>query len=150
MIKILMTTRMLVILPSALFFLVLMPPMLFFLSSSFLRFSLWFSCLRCSPPSSCYSGCCFFKSFYPWYYLFWSFCLLYHPLGPSNHVFSSFLFHFFPRFYTSLFFFVRFIGSKSVSHQDLDAHTCYAIPPSLSSMRVYKAISLLLEEDYIV
>ncbi len=52
--------------------------------------------------------------------------------------------------FLSLFSFSYFVGSDGVSHQDLDAHFCYATPPFASPMRVFRTSSILPERDYTV
>ncbi len=115
------TTKILVFLPSTLFFSIFLTPALPLLV--FLPLAL--SLLILLSPISLFSG-------------------------PLNHDSSSPLFHFSSCYCSSLFFVPHFTRSGGVFYQNLDAHSYRTTPPSLFPMQVIRAISLPLEEDYAV
>lgn len=76
--------------------------------------------------------------------------------GPLNHGFSSFLFCFLPRFYSSPLFFLSpfpfsyYFGFGGIFQQDLNAHFRHVTLTSISLIQVFRATLLLLKKDYMV
>ncbi len=119
-----------------------------FWSSCPWRFPPWSSCPRRSPSWSSCPQRSPPLSFCPRRCPPWSSCPPCYPPGLLNR--GPSLFCSSPRFHLSLFSFLRSARSSGVSHQDLDAHSGHVIPPPPSPMRVFRATSQPLEEDYAV